>query len=266
MKKCKICGIEKKFEEFNNRKDSKDGLRNDCKSCHKQKTSKHYSENKEYFKDYYKGYREDNKESLAEYMKKYSFENSEKLSEYKKKYYEENSEKLSDYKKKYYEENCDKLKEKSKKYREKNKEHIKEKSKKYREKNKEKINERNKKYTKNRQKVDLVFKLSKRIRSMISTSISKSGYKKESKTFEILGCSFDDFKVYIELKFESWMNWYNYGTYTGKYSDTWQLDHIIPISSSGTIEDIYKLNHFSNLQPLCSRMNLEKSNNLTYDR
>ena len=24
MKKCKICGIEKKFEEFNNRKDSKD--------------------------------------------------------------------------------------------------------------------------------------------------------------------------------------------------------------------------------------------------
>ena len=130
----------------------------------------------------------------------------------------------------------------------------------YREKNKEKIIERSNEYIKNRKKVDLVFKLSKQIRSMISTSISRSGYKKESKTFEILGCSFDDFKVYIELKFEPWMNWYNYGTYTGKYNDTWQLDHIIPISSAETIEDIYRLNHFSNLQPLCSRINLEKSN------
>jgi len=193
-------------------------------------------------------------------MKKYSFENSEKLSEYKKKYYQENFDKLSEYKKKYYEENFDKLKEKREKYCELNKEHLKEKSKKYREKNKEKINERSNEYIKNRKKVDLVFKLSKQIRSMISTSISRSGYKKESKTFEILGCSFDDFKVYIELKFEPWMNWYNYGTYTGKYNDTWQLDHIIPISSAETIEDIYRLNHFSNLQPLCSRINLEKSN------
>ena len=33
------------------------------------------------------------------------------------------------------------------------------------------------------------------------------------------------------------------------------IDHIIPISTAKTEEEIIKLNHYSNLQPLCSYTN-----------
>ena len=33
MKKCRVCGIEKKYSDFHKRSDNKDGYRNDCKQC-----------------------------------------------------------------------------------------------------------------------------------------------------------------------------------------------------------------------------------------
>ena len=60
----------------------------------------------------------------------------------------------------------------------------------------------------------------------------------------------------LENKFEIWMNWENYGKYEiGNYNVGWDLDHIIPISSAKTEEDIILLNHHTNLQPLCSKIN-----------
>jgi len=35
----------------------------------------------------------------------------------------------------------------------------------------------------------------------------------------------------------------------------WDIDHIIPISSAESEDDIIKLNHYTNLQPLCSYIN-----------
>ena len=54
----------------------------------------------------------------------------------------------------------------------------------------------------------------------------------------------------------------NIKTYVCVNNETWQLDHIVPISSAKTEDDIYKLNHYSNLRPLCSKKNLEKSNKI----
>ena len=59
------------------------------------------------------------------------------------------------------------------------------------------------------------------------------------------------------------MMWENHGIYTGNYNETWQYDHIIPISSGLSEEDIIRLSNYKNLRPLCSKKNLEKSNNLT---
>jgi hypothetical protein len=44
----------------------------------------------------------------------------------------------------------------------------------------------------------------------------------------------------------------------------WDLDHIIPISSAKTKEDLIKLNHYTNLQPLCSCYNryIKRDSNL----
>ena len=117
-------------------------------------------------------------------------------------------------------------------------------------------------YRKNKRKNDILFKLKDNIRCIIRFSYVSKGYKKNSKTFEILGCSYEEFRVYIESKFEPWMTWDNHGCYTGEYNETWQYDHIIPISSALTEGEIIKLNHYTNFQPLCSRINLEKSNKI----
>jgi hypothetical protein len=79
--------------------------------------------------------------------------------------------------------------------------------------------------------------------------------KKSYKTEEILGCSFEHFILYIESKFEDWMNWDNHGLYNGDLDYGWDLDHIIPLSSAKTIEELYRLNNFNNFQPLCSYTN-----------
>ena len=90
-------------------------------------------------------------------------------------------------------------------------------------------------------------------------------YLKNSKTEEILGCSFKDFKIYIESKFENWMNWKNRGLYNGSLNYGWDIDHIIPLSTAKNEENLIKLNHYSNLQPLCSKINRDmKKNNIEY--
>jgi hypothetical protein len=78
------------------------------------------------------------------------------------------------------------------------------------------------------------------------------GYKKNSKTSNILGCSFEEFKSYIESQFNDNMSWKNYGE--------WHLDHKIPVSWAETEEQIYELNRYTNFQPLWSFDNLSKGN------
>lgn len=51
------------------------------------------------------------------------------------------------------------------------------------------------------------------------------------------------------------MSWDNYGKYNGEFNFGWDFDHIIPVSSAKTIEEVYKLNHYTNFQPLCSKIN-----------
>lgn len=70
-----------------------------------------------------------------------------------------------------------------------------------------------------------------------------------------LGCSFEEFKIYLESKFEDWMTWKNYGKYNGELNYGWDIDHIIPLSKAITENDIYELSNYMNLQPLCSRIN-----------
>ena len=108
---------------------------------------------------------------------------------------------------------------------------------------------------------DPMFKIIEATRNRIRNSIKHSGNRKNSKTSQILGCSFDEFRTYLESKFEPWMNWNNRGRYNGTPEYGWDIDHIIPTSSATTEEDIIKLNHYTNLQPLCSFFNRDIKRN-----
>jgi hypothetical protein len=102
---------------------------------------------------------------------------------------------------------------------------------------------------------DPLHKLKVNLRNLIGNSLRNKNYKKVSKTHEILGCSFEEFKEYLESKFEPWMTWDNRGLYNGTPEYGWDIDHVIPTSSSTTEEELIRLNHYTNLRPLCSYNN-----------
>ena len=206
-------------------------------------------------KKYRKEYRENNKERLKEYHKNYYQSNIESIREYKEKYIQEyrenNKDKIKEQRKIYRQNNIDRITEYKQIYRENNKERITE----YYEKNKEIRKEYLYKYLKLRRQSDTLFKLTTNIRNIIVKSLKNKGYIKESKTHLILGITYEEFKLQIESQWEEWMNWGNYGKYNGEENYGWDLDHIIPLSSGKCEEDIIKLNHYSNIQPLCSYIN-----------
>jgi len=51
------------------------------------------------------------------------------------------------------------------------------------------------------------------------------------------------------------MTWENYGKYNGDLNHGWDIDHIIPVCSAKTTEEVIELNHYTNLQPLCGYTN-----------
>jgi hypothetical protein len=152
--------------------------------------------------------------------------------------------------------------EKRKKQRDSNKEVMKEYLSNYYKENKERLRKNNTIYKKNKLINDPLFKLTSNIRTLISNSIKRNGFSKNKKTSDILGCSFDEFKFYLESKFEYWMTWENRGLYNGELNYGWDIDHIIPISSAKNEEEIIKLSHYTNLQPLCSKINRNIKNNI----
>jgi hypothetical protein len=105
---------------------------------------------------------------------------------------------------------------------------------------------KNKIYKKKRFEEDSNFRFITTIRKNINSYLKGN---KNNKTEEILGCSFGEFREYIEDKFEYWMTWDNYGKYNGEFNFGWDLDHIIPLSSDNDIGELMELNHYTNFQP-----------------
>ena len=139
-------------------------------------------------------------------------------------------------------------------WREANAEHVREYKKKYKQEHKPQRNA----VKRNREATDALYKLTNSIRRTISTALSKRGYTKKSRTYEILGCSFDEFKAHIEQQFQPWMNWTNYGNWNSVPTGTgvsWDIDHMIPLDTAISEADVIQLNHYTNLQPLDSYIN-----------
>jgi hypothetical protein len=237
---CKKCSIEKKLEEFHKDTRTKDGHEGGCKDCKKK-------------------YQEENKERIRENKKLYYVNNIEKLEKYRLEYNSLNKDKVSMSNKKWKDKNKEYMKEKSKEYyknlSDEQKETKRINTKRWLDENKEHVRIKKNEYKKGKIKNDIIFALKHNINTLILLKLRNNGYTKDSRTHEILGCSFEEFKQYIESKFETWMKWNNRGLYNGEFNYGWDIDHIIPISSGKTKEEIIQLNHYTNLQPLCSKIN-----------
>jgi hypothetical protein len=156
------------------------------------------------------------------------------------------------YDKEYYKKNKEKKDLAAKKSTLKNKEKYKKVKDAYYQENKKEIIKRKNRRVSERMKIDLVFLVKTKVRWSIKTVFSRTGYTKKSRTQDILGISFDEFKIYIETQFLEGMSWDNHGK--------WHLDHKTPISWATTEEEVYKLNYYTNFQPLWACDNLSKGN------
>uniref|UniRef100_A0A0G4HZS7 Uncharacterized protein n=1 Tax=Chromera velia CCMP2878 TaxID=1169474 RepID=A0A0G4HZS7_9ALVE len=118
-----------------------------------------------------------------------------------------------------------------------------------------------------RYKDDPVFRLSHNTRGIVQRCLSaiRDGNTPPSlhkRTQDYLGCSFPDLKAHLEkdnFHGNPGMSWQNYGS-------LWHVDHIVPIMYRGANSPIPDAKiqiarlHFSNLQPLLAKENLQKGN------
>ena len=100
---------------------------------------------------------------------------------------------------------------------------------------------------------DPCYRLAKSLRRRARHAMVGKGGKT---TEELLGCSFEAFKLHLESKFTTGMTWDNYGE--------WEIDHIFPLSKANLndLDEVKRVCHFSNLQPLWKIDNIIKSNKL----
>lgn len=104
-----------------------------------------------------------------------------------------------------------------------------------------------------RYKNDPIFKLCKLVRGRTISLFKQHNWKKNKKFKDYIGCSPKELGEHIESQFNAYMTWKNHGTY-------WELDHIVSIGlNSKTPEDVYRLNHYSNLQPLTIKQHKKKT-------
>lgn len=188
------------------------------------------------------------KSCISIYKKELRIKNLEKNKLYFQEYYKENKDLIKNNQKVRYNEDKSKKIEYQKKYSEINKDKIKEYKKEYYIENKESINEYKREYQNNRRKNDPIFKLKYSINRMIRRSLKVKGVLKSSKSVDILGCDIQSFKLYLENLFTGEMSWENYGTF-------WDIDHKIPLATAKSEDDVIRLNHYTNLQPLNSYIN-----------
>ncbi len=102
----------------------------------------------------------------------------------------------------------------------------------------------------NRKKIDINYRLKQNLRKRLNAALKVKTWHKNSKFNEYIGCNLFKLRHHLELQFNHGMSWDNYGK--------WEIDHIIPLSLAKTEQELYKLSHYMNLQPLWKIDNIKK--------
>ena len=176
-------------------------------------------------------YRKNNPEKVLEITRNWTAKNPEWVYNRHKKWRDENRELANEIKRDWLNKNP----EKRKQYRENYK-------------------PRKREQRKERRNTDPIFNLTNRMRGRLRKYLIILNISKTNKTFEIVGCSPQFLKEHLEKQFVDGMTWEN--------RSEWHIDHKIPLSSAKTEEELYKLCHYTNLQPLWAEENMKKSNKI----
>jgi hypothetical protein len=100
-------------------------------------------------------------------------------------------------------------------------------------------------WNQNKMDTDPLFRLRHSINALINFHLKEG---KSQSSIDYLGCTIQEYKIYLEPMFKPGMNWDNYGLY-------WEIDHIYPLSKGGSF-------HYTNTQPLSITENRTKSDSV----
>ncbi len=121
----------------------------------------------------------------------------------------------------------------------------------YRSENKDRMNSLSRESKKKRYALDPKYRIQNALAARVRSAVTK-GYKSAS-TMELVGCTIEFLKGYLEAQFETNMSWDNYGE--------WHIDHIIPCASFNLTEvgEQKKCFNYINLQPLWATTEIARS-------
>lgn len=105
-------------------------------------------------------------------------------------------------------------------------------------------------YQRKRTAEDIAYALRRSVRARTSFAIRNLGAGLSQSSMNLIGCSAEALKAHLESQFLDGMNWDN--------RSLWHIDHITPLSSATTRQELEALCHYSNLQPLWAVDNLRK--------
>jgi hypothetical protein len=241
-KVCSKCDEEKELGAFCKSKDGKYGVHSQCRKCVSEYHKLHYQQHSDDIRKRTGSYYEKNKEKALSSQKKYKENNIEAIKEWRAQHYKENSEQILKQQKEYYE---------------KNKSVITETNRIWKSANKDKMREWHTKWQKERRKNDIAFRIRGTLHSRVTMAVKKKS-KKAALTMELIGCTVEQLRTFLEAEFEEGMSWDNYGR--PKEGPGWEIDHIRPCASFNLEdpEEQKKCFHWTNLQPLWALDNILK--------
>jgi len=277
MKICSKCHIEKDESGFYKNKRTKDGINGRCIDCCRITWYRHYNKKKQEQSGTKKCCSCKNRLNISNFnvskrtggikivciecenKNKFNFKICKKCNESKELvnfYYRSDRD--------YYENICQTCSSENRKerYKKLDKIEVANKNKIYYNKNRQKIINRVREYTKRYRKTTigkLQSSIHKSIRRIFEGCNSTKTTEQYNFGVRFLGCSFENFRKHIESLWLSGMSWENYGLYG------WHVDHIIPVSTIkdiNNIDQIKKVCHYTNLQPLWAIDNLKKGSKI----
>lgn len=210
---------------------------------------RYYVKNRERLLVKQRDYEGQNRDSISARRRKHYAKNHARVMLVRRKYRTKNRERLNTYYRERYRQN----REKYRKVYNRDREKVLATKRAYRAKNRKKITACKRRRQNFRYGNCVEFKLQMLLRSRILSALKD--FVKSARTEKLLGASVKFVRDYLEAKFLPGMTWENHGRYG------WHIDHVNPCASFDLADPSQQAVcfHYTNLQPLWAKDNLQKS-------